>query len=448
MPAVVQSVTGTATNTTGVLDLTLPSPTTLGNTVAVLVAAISSGGEATPASATLGGAAGNFTLIDPASFSDDGDTLSAWLDPGCAGSQTALAISSYGGAATYYLAAAAYEISGLEGSPLDVAAYSFGTGSGSWSVTGSATAQASEIWLGAVAALDASSAATLTGPGSPWTDTVQVTAGDQCALMAGCQITSSAGTPDYDGSVSLAFTGSVLWVASLITLKAIPTVTGTGSVALPVRGLSVAGGEKFSGSGAAAMPARSLAGTAHEVFRGAGGVVMPARALAGEGDIDSGVVMPPRALQGSGYVSPIGSGGVVMPSPTLAGAGSEVIHGTGSVATPTPSLSARSVTGDQGSGTVALPARRLSGSGVTAQQAKGSVRMPARALAGSGKVIISGHGGVQARKFTLSGRVGEQPRGSGGVVMPRRALAGTGRTRLSYVWSTPDYLHVTGGTMQ
>jgi hypothetical protein len=445
-PAVVQSVTGTASSTAGVLDLTLPGPTTSGNTIVVFAAAISTGDEAGAASATLGGSAGNFAPVDAACYSDDGDALSVWADPDCAGSETALVISSYGTAGTYYLAGAAYEISGLEASALDVAAYNFSNGEGGWSVTGPATAQASEIWLGAAAIFESTSAVTITGPGSPWTDTPQLTETTQCALMAGYQAVSSTGTPDYGGSVTAS--GFAIWVASLITLRASTVTAGTGGIRMPPRSLAGTAGETFTGPGALRMPARSLAATGGEQFTASGNLIIPPRSVSGTAAGNTGMVMPRRSLSGTGAVSPIGSGGVVMPSRSPAGSAAERITGTGSMASAAPSLAGAGEEVFPGSGSLHMPSRSPGGTGVSAQQARGDMVLPSRSLSGAGKETIAGTGSVRALKFTLSGTVGEQPRGSGGVVMPRMALAGAGKLPVRQVWRTPDKVHKSGAVMQ
>ena len=113
MPTVVQSVTGTASNTTGVLDLTFPDPTTSGNTILVFAGSVS-GAYPSAATCTIGGVTDHFAQSGPASVSGTfyGGTgvplaIATWADPGCAGGQTAIAASHYASAGFYYNAGVA-----------------------------------------------------------------------------------------------------------------------------------------------------------------------------------------------------------------------------------------------------------------------------------------------------------------------------------------------------
>jgi hypothetical protein len=218
--SVVQSTANVATNTTGVLDLTLPYETREGNTVVVFAGCGTyiTGTDPGPTSCTLGGLAGNFAAVEGASFSASSSAVTTWLDPGCTGGQTAIAASSFTSADTYWLGGAAFEVSGVTGSPLDVAAtteeFTF-EGTTAWSVSGSETAQPAEIWLGFVFAAQS---VTVTGPSSPWVNTPSLQVGGVLATMGGSRGASAIGVPAYSGT----FNEDAQWTASLITLKAVP----------------------------------------------------------------------------------------------------------------------------------------------------------------------------------------------------------------------------------
>jgi hypothetical protein len=493
MPTVVQSVTGTASNTTGVLDLTFPDPTTSGNTILVFAGSVS-GAYPSAATCTIGGVTDHFAQSGPASVSGTfyGGTgvplaIATWADPGCAGGQTAIAASNYASAGFYYNAGVAYEISGLTASPLDSAGAtpeSASSASSSWSASGSGTAQASEIWLGFVLG---TGSVTITGPGSPWTDTATLTISGNLAAMGGYKVVAATGTPSFAGT----FGSAAYWGAAVITLKGTSGAGGTGSVALPVRHLSgtglagiagtgsvrlpprrlaAAAAEVFTGAGSLRMPARSLAGGSYSDFTGTGGVTMPARSLSGTAKesfqasggvvlpatssrisgvalVNPGMILAPRALAGTGYVSPVGSGGVIMPARALAGTAEERILAAGPPVLPARSLIGAGTETFPGTGSLAMPARRLAGTGNEITAGGGGVALPARHLSGAGTETITGTGSVRAAKFTLSGTVGEQPRGSGGVVMPKMALSGGGKLPVLEVWRTPDKVHKSGAVM-
>jgi hypothetical protein len=220
-PFVVQQATGTATNTTGVNSLTLGAQTTSGNAVLVIAGALSSTGEPTINSCKLGGVTDNFAYWGgPSVDSSDSEAgVVYWLDPGCAGGQTAISVSLFGTTGTYYNVAVAYEVGNLPATAAkaeDVANANPQVAAGSsWtSGTTGTTAQASEIWFGCVIVESAS--ATITGPGGNWTNTT-VTVASHVSMMTGFEVVSSSGAASYAGSLST----SELWSSSIGTLKAL-----------------------------------------------------------------------------------------------------------------------------------------------------------------------------------------------------------------------------------
>jgi hypothetical protein len=217
----------TAANSTSV---TIPS-TTAGNCLVVCVLSFNTTTSQSVSGVTLGGSAGNFAQA----ISKVGGTSSAvmaaiWVDPNCAGGQTAITISgsnllvSFGDGGVVV-----FEFSGVAtSSPVDLTSSGgAATGTGWDSGTTGTTSQAVEAWVGAAVGF-----ATLsTLPGSPWTNTQP--GGASNPAVAGYQITSSAGTADYAGTQ----TSSDPWAAVVVTLKGPPTtqqgaatLTGTGSL--------------------------------------------------------------------------------------------------------------------------------------------------------------------------------------------------------------------------
>jgi hypothetical protein len=216
--ALVQTKQGSTTSST--LTITLDAPTTAGTALVVLVAA--SGTTSNPTSVsgiTLGGAADNFAQVSTFGSSSDAAIGATWLDLNCAGGQTSVAITVAGGTGTLAVMASVYEWSGLYPvSPFDQTANSVSGGSTSWtSAATPTTTQATEVWFGAVFTT-ASTAGTITGPGSPWTNLTQVsqTQGSfEDRWMSGYQVVSSTGTATYSGTVS----PSSQWIAKVATFR-------------------------------------------------------------------------------------------------------------------------------------------------------------------------------------------------------------------------------------
>jgi hypothetical protein len=210
----------------------------------------------------------------------------------------------------------------------------------------------------------------------------------------------------------------------------------------------------ITGTGSARLPKPTLTATGRENITGRAGVTMPARTVsaAGTGGKNTGhVTLPAMTVTGTGAVSALGTGGVILPKPAPAATGKLVFTGTAAVRLPKPSL--RGLGGETftGTGSARLPKPAPAGVvHVIPYVGRGGVTLPKPSLAGTGREIITGHATARLPKPTLSGVLGEQPRGSGGVILPKPSLAGAGTRRWDYseVWSTPDKLKVTGGTMR
>jgi hypothetical protein len=172
---------------------------------------------------TLGGSAGNFVQAATAtglnSTANFGVISAIWIDPNCAGGQTAIAVSGSELFGTEY-GLALYEISGLATSPLDQISQN-GDDSGGSAITAwtsnatSTTANATEIWIG-----QAGSAYAVTGPSSGWTNVYPGSGGvGTSTAVAGYQIVAAEGTANYSGTMT---SNSYPYAAVVITLQATP----------------------------------------------------------------------------------------------------------------------------------------------------------------------------------------------------------------------------------
>jgi hypothetical protein len=188
------------------LSVTIPA-TTAGNCLIVLISSFNSTGTATVSGITLGGSAGNFSQAEVANRVSTSFTDSiAWMDPNCAGGQTAIVISgtnlsvtSGNGGVTVL------EVAGLPSAVLDKKSAGTGGGAGpADSGTTAATTAAAEFWAGNA------TGGGIAAAGGSWTDESPAGGG----ASTGYQITSATGTADYTAAV----TGD--WSALVITLKA------------------------------------------------------------------------------------------------------------------------------------------------------------------------------------------------------------------------------------
>jgi len=217
MPSLVQVASNAASATS--VTVTLGSPTTAGNCLVVLYGDSADTANATPSGITLGGAADNWAQVAIEGNSGDHAVSAGWADPGCAGGQTSVVISTTGGSGDH-LFAWVFEFSGLTGT-LDVSSGGSTVGGfvSAWtSGTTGVTAQASEVAFG-ISCGASSGTPGLTGPASPWVNEAQQTlAGSSHAKVAICgyQVLSSTGTQAYAGTASPANTNDTL----VFTLKA------------------------------------------------------------------------------------------------------------------------------------------------------------------------------------------------------------------------------------
>jgi hypothetical protein len=205
------------------LTVTMPGSTTGGNALVGLVfTAGSTNGTVT--GITLGGSAGNWAAEASQGSGSDHALLTCWSDPSCAGGQTSVVITTNGPGGQTALAWV-FEVSGLlaAGPLLDKSAGVSSSGFvASWTLGPTATTtQASEIWLAiAGGSVSGTTAGTLTGPSSPWTNQAQqsqVNGSFTQGVISGYQVVSSTGTASYNGSSSPNSTIEGL----VVTLKAL-----------------------------------------------------------------------------------------------------------------------------------------------------------------------------------------------------------------------------------
>lgn len=197
MVAIVQSASNTGTGSS--ITITLGAGTTAAD--CVLSASIASGSSnPTVTGITLGGAADHWAhLVSAGDTGTSAGLVETWADPACAAGQTSVVIS-FSAASANGGCAFAYEASGLGLSNiLDQSASAFTTTTQATFSSGTtpATAQASELWFGAVGGFST----TITGPGAPWVNSTQINSGSK-NFMVGYQVVSAVGTATYSGSYS------------------------------------------------------------------------------------------------------------------------------------------------------------------------------------------------------------------------------------------------------
>jgi len=204
-------------------SISFASPTTAGNCVVVIIAIYDNGGSTpTVTGVTLGGSADNFVSAAGAAVGVAG--LFIWVDPKCAGGQTAIVVSGTNLAFPLSIGAVfAYEVSGLLSASV-VDKISTGTGTSQTTSTSGATAATTvpnEIWFGG--AVNASNP--ITGPASPWINQAPGFNSQAPGAVAGYQVVTSTGTATY-AATSGADTN---WAAAVVTLKGSTTIAGAGT---------------------------------------------------------------------------------------------------------------------------------------------------------------------------------------------------------------------------
>lgn len=206
--ALVQEKTTASTS-----SLTLASGTTAGNCLVVCVFTHSvSNVSLTVTAVTAGGSADNFTQLAAVQSGFSGSTQFAaiWADPGCAGGQTAVAVTTSGNSGG---GIAAMEFSGVAlAGILDQSSTGNATSGTSWSSGSTSAVGGGELWIGA-----ANPHFTPTGPGEPWTNyTASLNNG-----IAGWQVSGAGGAASYAGTQP----GSGPWAAAVVTLVP-PSIPG------------------------------------------------------------------------------------------------------------------------------------------------------------------------------------------------------------------------------
>jgi len=205
------------------------SPTTAGNCVVVLILTYSSSNVMIATSAvTLGGAAGNFgqaVAVQSGFASGDTQYAGAWVDPACAGGQTAVAVTVSNGTWDNGAGLILMEFSGVAASSaVDVTSPSSATsGTAVSSGTTGGTAVANEMAVGIAYPDNGLSAESgtftniLLGPSSPYT-------GAAGYLLLG----GSGSTTSYTGTGN----SSGVWAALVLTLK--PAIAFTAALPFTV----------------------------------------------------------------------------------------------------------------------------------------------------------------------------------------------------------------------
>jgi hypothetical protein len=174
--------------------------TTAGNCLVACITAWATpvSGGAVVSGITLGGSADNWAYVTGASESQ------IWIDPDCAGGQTAIQVSASGGT-DFMLNVFVMEFSDVaQVSPVDRSAGAGGTFGSFSSGTTAGTRFAAEAWAG-IGAGDSTSPFTIAGPGLPWANlgAISNSSGTEFTRsVAGYQITTATGNAGYSGSFS------------------------------------------------------------------------------------------------------------------------------------------------------------------------------------------------------------------------------------------------------
>jgi hypothetical protein len=176
--------------------VTLANPTTQNNTLVVCVTTNGTTSNPQISSVTIGGLNDNWqAAVTPNQVTTFGGGI--WYDPGCAGGQTSIVVTCTGGAGTTpEIYVSAFEVAGLL--VFDQGASQVNAVSGTtWSSgTTAAVVRPAEIFFACATATSA--VPTVTGAGT-WT--TQSTAAGSFDQISGYQITASAGTATFSGTI-------------------------------------------------------------------------------------------------------------------------------------------------------------------------------------------------------------------------------------------------------
>ena len=212
----VQAKQGSGTTSPVTVTLTATGP---GNCLVVAVGEGNSTTNPTVSGMTLGGSADNFAGPAAGIAINADANCELWTDQDCAGGQTSLAVSfNAGTGAGNGYCVDVYEFAAILGSGAVDGVNNAGAASGAWN-SGSTgpLAQPAEAAVGVGCAIGSSGAPTLTGPGSPWNNSAQLSAA-RTGMIAGYQIVNSTSSLTYSGTTTTGRVG-----AAIITLKAAPT---------------------------------------------------------------------------------------------------------------------------------------------------------------------------------------------------------------------------------
>jgi hypothetical protein len=320
----IQTKSGTATSGTTV-TVTLDDNPTLGN---CLIVSAGNGGSTLRAVSgiTIGGVADNFALAKAGSDSSpDKIDVETWTDQDI-GQTSKTIVVTFNGAITDAVVFVE-EWSGVSSSG---AVDKTNSGNGattafSSGATGTLT-QSAEIVHGAVMCTTLSAAPTITGPGSPWTNLAQVSAGDY-AMMVGYQVVSATTTQTYSGTqTGISFEENT---AVIVSLKQQTAITASGGITLNPIGLSGTVEEIFTASGGLKLNPVSDSGSITETFEASGGLKLNPISNTGTATptadvtVSGGITLNPIGL--SGTTSETGSditasGGITLAPISLAGA--------------------------------------------------------------------------------------------------------------------------------
>jgi hypothetical protein len=217
--APIQAVSATAVSLT-TLSATIAA-TTAGNCLVVCLGADAATTNPTITGITLGGSADHWQAAATA-YNSSFCNAAIWIDPNCAGGQTAIVITCTGGSGTNDgIVAWIFEVPGVAAAPLDAAPAGVNASGTSWSSGSTGVlAQASEIAFGVAACFG--SVVTITGPAGPWTNKAQISVASSVSAIAGFQVVASTSALSYAGTLS----ATAAYGTAIATLKAGPAAGG------------------------------------------------------------------------------------------------------------------------------------------------------------------------------------------------------------------------------
>lgn len=294
MPTVVNTTPFTLTGATG--TITIPS-TTAGNTLIVMIRAHVSSTTAISVSSIALGTSGDTFIADisnPHIASSLRQSTFTYRDQSCSGGQTSLSLTLL--PTTTVVNGTIYEVSNLQGSPIDVSSTN-GALANTFTSGNATSTFANDIWFGAVAPLGG----TVTGGGpAGFINNVSGTGSD------GYLIDTATNTRAYSGNLSttenyaahiIAYKGTITGSGSLARApwafngSGASGARGSGTLARAVWAFSSSGAVAPSGSGSLARAPWTFHGTGAGAARGVGNLVRAAWAF-----VASGQAIPPQLI--------------------------------------------------------------------------------------------------------------------------------------------------------